>query len=103
MNTSYIAVTLGGLNPDNIETTYNKRLQKYYFDHSRDVEYTPDEDNMFFLEYDKKGNIINAEFDRIYKTGVAIPENDFINQQLGLIEKVDKKGLKQEHKALLRY
>jgi len=100
MNTAYIAITLGGLSPENVETIYNKRLQSYYFDHSREVKFTPDYDGK---EYDTQGNIINAEFDKIYKTGVPIPEKDFIKQQLDSIEKVNLKGLKQEYKALLNY
>lgn len=102
MNTSYIAITVG-LSPDNVETIYNKRLQKYYFDHSREVKFTPDPDGIFFLEYGTQGNILNAEFDKIYKTGVPIPEEDFIKQQLKSIEKIPLIGLKQHHKALLSY
>jgi len=100
MNTAYIAITLGGLSPENVETIYNKRLQSYYFDHSREVKFTPDYDGK---EYDTQGNIINAEFDKIYKTGVPIPEKDFIKQQLKSIEKVPLIGLKQHEKALLSY
>ncbi|TXE10499.1 hypothetical protein ES711_00905 [Gelidibacter salicanalis] len=103
MNTSYIAIIFGGLSPDNVDTIYNKRLQKYYFDHSKEVKFKPDADGIFILEYDTQGNIINAEFDKIYKTGVSIPENDFIKHQLNSVDKVDLKGLKQQHKALLNF
>lgn len=94
-----ISITMG-LNSDNVEYIYNKRLQFFYFSESGQKEITNGED---FIQYDDKGNITNATFNKVYKTGVPIPETTFIENQLNRINKIDLTQLEDSQKDLVRF
>lgn len=99
-NIRYISITLGGLNPDNVDYIYNKRLQKFYYQNSSQKEITNNDEG---LKYDEQGNIINATFNKIYGTGLQIPETTFIENELNIINKIDLTQLKNSQKDLVRF
>src|SRR5690554_3426193 len=96
----YIGITLGGLNPDNVDYIYNKRLQFFYYKNSSQKEIT---DNDEGLKYDEQGNIINATFNKVYETGLQIPETTFIENELNRINKIDLTQLENSQKDLVRF
>lgn len=96
----YTSITFGGLNPDNVDYIYNKRLQYFYYQNSSQKEIT---DNDEGLKYDEQGNIINATFNKIYGTGLQIPESTFIENELNRINKIDLTQLKNSQKDLVRF
>ena len=99
-NIRYIIITLGGLNPDNVDYIYNKRLQYFYYQNSSQKEIT---DNDEGLKHDEQGNIINATFNKIYGTGLQIPETTFIENELNIINKIDLTQLENSQKDLVRF
>lgn len=96
----YIGITLGGLSPDNVDYIYNKRLQYFYYQNSSQKEII---DNDEGLKYDEQGNIINATFNKVYETGLQIPESTFIENELNRINKIDLTQLENSQKDLVRF
>src|SRR5690606_24261723 len=96
----YIGITLGGLNPDNVDYIYNKRLQYFYYQNSSQKEITGNDEG---LKYDERGFIINATFNKIYGTGLQIPESTFIENELNRINKIDLTQLENSQKDLVRF
>lgn len=96
----YIGITLGGLNPDNVDYIYNKRLQYFYYQNSSQKEII---DNDEGLKYDEQGFIINATFNKVYETGLQIPESTFIENELNRINKIDLTQLENSQKDLVRF
>src|SRR5690606_1146056 len=96
----YIGITLGGLSPDNVDYIYNKRLQYFYYQNSSQKEIT---DNDEGLKYDEQGFIINATFNKVYETGLQIPETTFIENELNRINKIDLTQLENDKKDLVRF
>src|SRR5690554_3067802 len=99
-NIRYISITLGGLNPDNVDYIYNKRLQYFYYQNSIQKEITGNDEG---LKYDEQGNIINATFNKVYETGLQIPETTFIENELNRINKIDLTQLENSQKDLVRF
>lgn len=96
----YIGITLGGFNPDNVDYIYNKRLQYFYYQNSSQKEITGNDEG---LKYDEQGNIINATFNKVYETGLQIPETTFIENELNRINKIDLTQLENSQKDLVRF
>lgn len=68
---------------DDLDVFYNKRFQLWLYQHSHEKDETLiNMKIIFFLKYDEKGMIKNANFSGTTRDGIPLTENDFVKHEL---------------------
>lgn len=89
---------------DKVDSFYNQKFQKWLFDNSHEKERPIDSEGYpLLLEYDEKGFITNATFNRKTKHGLDLTEKDFLEELIPKIEKIDLSLLNMDRKKLVKF